>query len=155
MRNRDAAFFAAFLSVLLLGLGVSSAIPNQSQTSPVVLPSNHVSAQLLMQINSTQAYIRMVNQSAYFIFYPNLAQSYKYLDEANSIAPVNQSKAVELLALARSSAHDSLVSIDRYRLVSLIALIAITLVSSIGMYMFMRVRPKTRHGKRTSGVVKE
>ncbi len=134
---------SVFLAVFA-GIGISNGIPNQSAFSSNQSVSNHhsISKQLSEEINSTSGYIRTVNQSAYFFFYPDLADSYAYLNEANSIAPQNQSKAESLLLLARTSATQSLSDIIQYKEYAIFTLIIITLLSGFGMYRFMRV---TKH----------
>ncbi len=138
--------------VIFAGIGIGNSIMNQSKLS---LPASHaVGRQLAEEINATAGYIRTVNQSAYFFFYPNLRNAYAYLNEANSIAARNGSKATSLLVLARSSAAQSLSNIMRYEEYSIIALIIITGLSGFGMYKLMRIPPSRKSGKTTTSRAK-
>ena len=54
-------------------------------------------------INGAQAYVDMVNQSGYLIFYPNLTQAYGYLNQASGI----YNKSPDAAVLYANEAVDS------------------------------------------------
>ena len=116
--------YIALGSVLLLSLFASAALPQGYNVSN--------------EINSTLAYVDKVNQSAYLIFYPDLAPAYGYIDNAINVSQTNPSYAEMLLSEARSSAGQQLDLIDRYRSVSFYALAIISLLLVFLLYRFMK-----------------
>jgi hypothetical protein len=128
MRGRYILLGMALLAMLLFFNKVSA-------QQPVINSTN-----ITMLINSTQSFINQVNKSGYLVFYPNLAQSYKYLDMAKNVYQSNQTDAYYLLAEARSSAQMQLQSINKYRQISLYAMVILAIVSSVLLYIYMKPR---------------
>ncbi len=112
----------------------------QSFSANSLVPDNLTSA-----INSTEAFVGVVNQSAYVAFYPNMTVAGRYLAEAKRNASEgNYAQAYSLLALARDSASQQLQRINGYRYATF-AVLAILLVAST---LFLRRVMRPLGGRR-------
>ena len=60
------------------------------------------------RINSTLAYVNMVNESSYLIYYPNLTQAYDDINQAKNASITNPPRALSLLSQAHQSAQQQL-----------------------------------------------
>ncbi len=131
---------------IMLGMAIFAMLIFYSYLAHAQVPTINVST-INQSINSTAAYINMVNQSGYLIFYPNLTQAYSYLNQARNQSQMNQPYAYDLLAKARSSAQLQQESIDKYKSESLYILIIFAFLLAILMYVLMRPmksNPKSR-----------
>jgi predicted PurR-regulated permease PerM len=91
-------------------------------------------------INATASYIQQVNQSAYLIFYPNLAQAYGYLQKAENISKTNTTGAYSLLSKARASAAQQESNLDSEKQDSLIVMVLLTIITTLLLYQVMKRR---------------
>lgn len=94
-------------------------------------------------INSTAQYIKSVNESAYLVFYPNLAQAYNALGQAENVSRDNSTAAYALLATARSDAQSELQRISQYKQDSLYVMLAVAAFLAAMLAWLMR-RPTTK-----------
>lgn len=128
------AFFAAFLLIFtsfsFAQSTISSASYNVSSASAI--------------INSSAAYVNTVNQSAYLVFYPNLAKPYAYLNEAKLVYKSSPSTAVEYANLASLSAQQEYERISSYKSVSLLAALILTILFFAWTYFIMKPSNKKR-----------
>lgn len=108
------------------------------------------SSNLTAAINSTQQYISKVNQSAYILFYPNLAASYAYLNLAENVSSTNASYSYALLAKARASAQNQEAGISKYEQISLYVLVALAILLAIILYAFMIPYKKRENQQNTA-----
>jgi len=114
------------------------------QSADAVTANTSISA----SINSTESYINMVNKSEYIIFYPNMTSAYRYLSMAKNASKTNPQYAMVLLNEARLSAEAQLVSVYKYRTLS-VAVLAITgIILAIIIYWYMRPVAKNKSKSR-------
>ncbi len=134
MYSRGIGALCLFSIVIMLsGIGVSNSIAGNSST-----PNQSAENVFSLQLNSTRVYVDMVNSSSYLFFYPDLKESYTYLNESASIYKTNSSMAYLLLGLARSFASSELSRIDSYRAYSLAATVAAAAIFTVVLYLLMR-----------------
>lgn len=98
-----------------------------------------------MTINSTAAYVQMINESAYLIFTPNLTSAYKYLDMARQVYTAQPDLAVLYAGKAHDAAAEAYNNISSYREDSLIAVAVLTAITAVALYKLgMPVRKARR-----------
>ncbi len=98
-------------------------------------------------INSTAAYIQLVNESGYLIFYPNVTNATGLYNKAVNISASDPAAALTLLSEAHDSAQQQLQQISIYRNDSFVVVAIIFAASALVLYFVMRA-PK--NGKMTS-----
>ncbi len=91
-------------------------------------------------INSTLAYVNMVNQSAYVVFYPNMTAAYGYISKAENVSRTDPAYARSLLAQAMGSAQQQLDRISQYRTDSVLVLAVVAVALVVLLNRLMRVR---------------
>ncbi len=104
---------------------------------------SNASANMTAAINSTSQYIESVNESAYLVFYPNLANAYNVLNASVNASRTNTTKAYALLHLARASAAAAQHQIDQYYSVSLYTLAISSVILAAMLYRLMR-KPRSK-----------
>jgi len=98
----------------------------------------HGNASLAKAINSTASYVNSINQSSYLIFYPNLTSAYNYLSLARNESQTNITYSYLLLGKANESAQHQAQLMFRYQQLSLLILIALSILLATILYFFMR-----------------
>ena len=114
--------------------------------SLVLANGNHAAAQryagpdytnISQAINVTAAYLSTVNKSTYLIFSPNMAQPYRYFDQAVNASKTDPSLAYAYLADARQSAEQQQAQIYGYRTDSFWVVLVLFLASFAVLYFLM------------------
>ena len=88
-----------------------------------------------------------MNESAYFIFYPNLTTAYGYIDGAVNASRTNPAYASALLDAATSSAKRQLDNINVYKNESLLVL-AVAVVALFAMLKRLMKPSKNKKDRR-------
>ncbi len=97
------------------------------------------------EINYTYSYIRMVNESAYLVFYPNLTQAYNLAKDANASARRgNTTYALELLKDARDSALRQYGIMEQGAGDAVYVMLALIAATALLMYFIMLPRKRPR-----------
>ncbi len=121
---------------IMLGMAVIAMLVSYISLSHSQSSSIHGS-NIADEINSTSSFIKMVNQSGYLIFYPNLNVAYGYLNLAKEQSQKNVSYSYMLLAMARDSAQSQLNMIGQYKTESLYVLIISAAILAVVLYFLM------------------
>lgn len=108
-------------------------------------------ATMNQEINSTQSYLQMVNESSYLLFSPNMTNAYIYLDRAINISTSNPQAAQLLLTQARASAKAQYDSINswRYTTIEILAVLTLAALALLVYVMKPRARVPAQVGART------
>ena len=117
-------FYIAFGAALLLSILAFQTLPQGYSMNTT--------------INSTLAYVNKVNQSAYLLFYPNLAPAYNDINKAINVSKTNPAYAYTLLGDATSSADNQLNLINGYMDISFFVLVVIALLLTFLLYKLMK-----------------
>jgi len=122
------------IPILLLIYSVSMA----SAQGSTITATNYTSSYANQTINQTLSYVNQVNQSAFLIFYPDLAQAYAYLDQAQQVASASPSSAVAYSNQAFSIAKQQYSRIGVYRSASLVIMLLLTTIFIVWLYLLMK-----------------
>jgi hypothetical protein len=99
------------------------------------IPSNAFqNMSIAAAINYTRNFVDGVNASAYLVFYPNMGGAYNYLYKAENVSKSDPSYAYSLLCKAIDSASYQEEHINNYRLISLVALVALAAALALSLY---------------------
>ncbi|MGC8567670.1 MAG: hypothetical protein ACP5RP_01950 [Candidatus Micrarchaeia archaeon] len=133
------------LSFALLAIGVLSFSVNAVNATGS-LPMN-----ISVAINTTSAYIQKINESGYFIFYPNMSVANSYLTLAKkSAAGGNYTQAFSYLKKSEDAATAELQSIDRYKGISLAIMATGAVVFGALLYHYIINKAKKLNAKNTN-----
>lgn len=122
--------------------------------APLALHAESIGAggYTVAEANSTfanaSAYVTTVNRSAYLVFYPDLKQSYSYLDKAGTLLNRSPSQSILYSNMAVRSAKVAYANIGPYRQASAAAALVFTLFMVFLLYRFMKPVARRRRGKR-------
>jgi hypothetical protein len=112
---------------------------NNSNTNNknIINLSNQSSHIFNNNLKETLAIIDKVNNSAYIIFYPNLSNSYKYLQEAKNESSKNLSYALILLNKSRENALLQESILNKMKVITFIIVLILTVITSIVLYFII------------------
>jgi len=103
-------------------------------------------AQANETLSNATAYVNIVNESGYLVFWPNLTQAYSYLNKSRTSLNGSPDSAVMYAGLAAGSAKASYERIGAYREDATLAALAFTVVMAVMLYRFMKPVKKNRNG---------
>jgi hypothetical protein len=89
-------------------------------------------------LNSTLGYLKMVNQSSYVLFYPNMKYSAILIQKAKNASLKNPSMAYYLLSEARVNATEQLNAINKYEDISFMAMVALAIITGLFLMSIMK-----------------
>ncbi len=134
--------FPFILALLLLSLAFAMVL-----AETISLPSYNAS-EANMTIKNATLYISSINESGYFIFYPNLTESYAYLAKARLLYKDSPSSAVFYANKAEASAYSAYKSIGYYRTVSAAVSAVSAVVFAALLYILMKPAKSRRKGSK-------
>ena len=141
MHASKGVFF--FLPFILISAAVAGTAGSSTHASISLI---NATARANQSIQNATAYLRMVNQSGYLIFYPaNLSEAYIYLNKAESAYPDSPALSVEYAGIAASIARSSYARIGYYKNASLIVMLLFT--AAMGLLLYMRMKPVKAAGR--------
>jgi hypothetical protein len=106
--------------------------------------SHYTAAQANQTLSNATAYVSIINESGYLVFYPNLAQAYSYLNESRQALNSSPSNSIVYADLALASAKSSYQKIGTYRGISLLGTMVFTIIVGLILYRFMKPVGKKR-----------
>lgn len=95
-------------------------------------------------ISSALAYVNMVNQSGYLVFFPNLTQAYSYLQKAQGVYNSSPAAAVFYANKAVASAQAQYQSLRSNWLPSFAVMLALSAASAAAVIISMRKAAKAK-----------
>ncbi len=89
-------------------------------------------------LNSTLGYLKLVNQSSYAVFYPNMKYSAILVQKAKNASIKNPDMAYHLLSEARVNATEQLNAINKYEDTSFIVMVALAIITGLFLMSIMK-----------------
>ncbi|MGC8629075.1 MAG: hypothetical protein ACP5T4_02595 [Candidatus Micrarchaeia archaeon] len=94
-----------------------------------------------------KAYVQLINESGFLVFYPNLSPSYAYLTKAEKVLNKSPSESIAYADLAVDEAKKSYENLNKYRVWSFIIMVLLTIAIGILLFALMgkpAKRPKNK-----------
>ncbi|MCL5093186.1 MAG: hypothetical protein M1128_01820 [Candidatus Marsarchaeota archaeon] len=89
-------------------------------------------------LNSTLGYLKLVNQSSYVVFYPNMKYSAILVQNAKNASIKNPGMAYRLLNEARVNATEQLNAINKYEDISFLVMVALAIITGLLLMSIMK-----------------
>lgn len=89
-------------------------------------------------LNLTLGYLKLVNQSSYVVFYPNMKYSAILVQKAKNASLKNPSIAYSLLSEARANATEQLNAVNQYEDISFITMVMLAIITGLFLMSIMK-----------------
>lgn len=89
-------------------------------------------------LNSTLRYLKLINQSSYVVFYPNMKYSAIFIQKAKNASVENPSMAYSFLSKARINATEQLAAVNKYKNISFVIMAVLALLTGLLLLSIMK-----------------